>query len=74
MFGNSLPAYNKSDKTTGTLNYVDGMTIFYGYGGQDKVMLETQSVFALPGRLTKISLTPYTTKYLKGSRDYYSTC
>lgn len=60
-------AYNKSDKTTGTLEYVDGMTVFYSYGGEDKVMLEKQSTFALPGRLTKIALRPHLTKYLDGT-------
>lgn len=48
-------AYNKTDATTGALQFVDGMTLFYSqYSDQDNdVMLLSQSTTALPGRLTQ---------------------
>ena len=59
-------AYNKSDTTTGALQFVDGITFFYSQFGDKKndVMLMSQSTTALPERLTQVSLNPHVYTYL----------
>ncbi|CAG5109902.1 Oidioi.mRNA.OKI2018_I69.chr2.g4371.t1.cds [Oikopleura dioica] len=48
-------AYNKSDQTTGALQFVDGLSIFYG-DGDEELMLMKQRTTALPDLLSQISL------------------
>ena len=40
-------------------------TVFFSDGEQDAVMLDTQSTFALPNRLTQIALYPNLNQYLR---------
>lgn len=62
-------AYNKTDTTTGTLQFVDGMTVFYGDSAKEDVMVEARSTFALPNRLTQIALYPHQNTYVSFERD-----
>ena len=57
-------AYNKSDGTTGMLQFVDGMTLFYSNGVDDDLMHQTRSTFALSNRLTIVALAPSQNIYL----------
>ena len=62
-------AYNKTDTTTGTLQFVDGMTVFYGDSAKEDVMVEARSTFALPNRLTQIALYPHQNTYVSLERN-----
>ena len=66
IFEKTYLAYNKSDTTTGALQFVDGITFFYSQFGDKKndVMLMSQSTTALPERLTQVSLNPHVYTYL----------
>ncbi|CAG5112684.1 Oidioi.mRNA.OKI2018_I69.chr2.g6872.t1.cds [Oikopleura dioica] len=71
-------AYNRSDVTTGMLQFVDGMTLFYSNGVNDDLMHQTRSTFALSNRLTTVALAPSMNLYLpekcsKKELDFYRT-
>ncbi|CAG5077834.1 Oidioi.mRNA.OKI2018_I69.PAR.g8823.t1.cds [Oikopleura dioica] len=59
-------AYNHSDTTTGVLQFIDGLTLFYSQYSdhQHDVMLMSQSTTVLANRLTQVALYPQEYTYL----------